>query len=80
MAAFSLKQEVDELVDEQIEIFKTQKLDGRELFQYHLRHYRIMELYLRIDSLAVQELFREEAYAVRFLESRLGSLGPLTAL
>jgi len=53
MPAATLKREVEEVIIEQIEVFRQLgKLNGGELFEYHLRHFKIMELYLKIDRVA----------------------------
>jgi hypothetical protein len=48
----SLEREVEELVLEQIHLFKqSAALDDFDIFEYHLRHYQIMVLYGRLDRL-----------------------------
>jgi len=49
----SHKREVEELVSQQIQGFKNgATMDDPDLVEYHLRHFRIMALYLEIDRLA----------------------------
>src|SRR5215469_16875368 len=49
----SLKSEVEELVLEQIHVFKqSAAMDDGDLLEYHLRHYQIMSLYGQLDRLA----------------------------
>jgi len=55
MPATSRKQEVEQLVVEQIRVFtQPEKMNDMEMFEYHLRHHRILELYREMDM--------EEAY------------------
>jgi hypothetical protein len=44
---------MEELVSQQIQAFKNcATMDDRDLFEYHLRHYRIMALYREMDRIA----------------------------
>jgi len=55
MPASRLKREVKKLIVEQIDAFgQVGELNGMELFEYHLRHYMIMELYWKIDRIAAE--------------------------
>jgi hypothetical protein len=46
----SLKREVEELIADQIRLFKQPvSLDDRDLLEYHLRHCFIMTLYRELD-------------------------------
>ncbi len=50
MPAPSLEQKIEQLVVEQIHMFKQPaKMDNEEIFEYHLRHYQIMLLYGEMD-------------------------------
>jgi hypothetical protein len=50
MPAPSLEQKIEQLVVEQIHMFKQPaKMDSGEIFEYHLRHYQIMLLYGEMD-------------------------------
>jgi hypothetical protein len=52
-----LKQEVNELVLDQIRLLEqSSKLNKMELFEYRLRHCRIMELYVEMDRIASDEV------------------------
>ncbi len=53
MPAPSLEQEIEHLVLEQIRTFKqSAKMDTAEIFEYHLRHYQIMLLYMEKDLIS----------------------------
>lgn len=42
--------EVEQLIADQVRLFKQSvRLEGRDLLEYHLRHYRIMTLYREMD-------------------------------
>ncbi len=46
----SLQRELEALVLEQIHALKQQaRLNERDIFEYHLRHYQIMMLYRQLD-------------------------------
>ena len=45
-----LKNEVEQLVLEQIYAFKqTAAMNDNDIFEYHLRHYKIMTIYIQLD-------------------------------
>src|SRR5262249_21492859 len=47
------KHELEELVSQQIHVLKNvAPMDDRDIFEYHLRHFRIMALYREIDRIA----------------------------
>ena len=49
----SLEQEVEQLVAEQIRIFKeTEHMSDSDIVEYHLRHYRILLLYRERERMA----------------------------
>jgi hypothetical protein len=49
----TLRQEVEDLVLEQIHAFKRPAdMNDHDLFEYHLRHYLIMTLYQKLDGAA----------------------------
>lgn len=51
--SYSLKRELEELVLEQIHTMKQQAtMTERDIFEYHLRHYRIMVIYWQLDRLS----------------------------
>lgn len=53
MAAIKPSREMEELLSQQIQTFKSgAKMNDREIFEYHLRHFRIMALYREIDRMA----------------------------
>jgi hypothetical protein len=53
----SQKSEVEELVSHQIQLFKNvATMDDRDIFEYHLRHFRIMALYWEMDRIARNEV------------------------
>jgi len=55
----SQKDEVEQLVLEQIYAFKqTAAMNDRDIFEYHLRHYKIMTIYSQPDRSA-RRTFRE---------------------
>ena len=44
--------EVEELVSQQIQAFKNvAPMDDRDIFEYHLRYFRIIRLYREIDRI-----------------------------
>ena len=61
----SLKDEVEQLVLEQIYAFKqTAAMNDHDIFEYHLRHYKIMTIYDQLDCSTrrtIQEIERESA-------------------
>ena len=49
----SHKHELEELVSQQIQAFQhVATMDDRDIFEYHLRHFRIMALYRENDRIA----------------------------
>jgi hypothetical protein len=45
--------ELEELVSQQIQVFKNvATMDARDIFEYHLRHFRIMTLYREVDRIS----------------------------
>jgi len=63
MPATSREQEVEQLVLEQIRMFaRPEKMNDMEILEYHLRHYRIFELYREMDLMAREEAWNERAF------------------
>jgi len=63
----SHKRELDELVSQQIQAFKNDgTMDDSDVFEYRLRHSRIMALYREMDRI------------VRTMQRTQGWLGPQT--
>jgi len=47
------KRELEELVSQQIQAFKDgETMEDRDIFEYHLRHFRIMAIYREVDRIA----------------------------
>jgi len=50
-----LRHDVDDLILEQIHTFKEPaRLTDSEIFEYHLRHRQILELYRELDSIQIR--------------------------
>ena len=49
--------EVEEPVSKQIQVFKNVvPMDDRDIFEYHLRYFRIMALYREMDRIATLQM------------------------